>query len=63
MKTFKSALGVYVVYITERLGFSVRRYKVEDWAANRTKHYITFVVWHPKGKNRLGYLYPSFRWF
>lgn len=27
------------------------------------KNYLTAVIWYPRAWKRLGYLYPSIRWF
>jgi hypothetical protein len=27
------------------------------------RRWLTAVIWYPKGRKRLGYLYPSIRWF
>lgn len=44
------------VHAGKYFGFHGRAEKGSD-----NKLYMSFVVWYPVARNRLGYLYPSFR--
>lgn len=61
VKRFDRFLGVYIGCY---FGFSIRRWPAGvDWNGNPYPAYLSAVVWYPRGWKRLGYLYPSIRWF
>lgn len=44
-------------------GFSARYWSAGyDWNNERQPAVLSFVIWYPRGRKTLGYLYPCIRW-
>lgn len=47
-----------VLHLGRYLGFTLELAKVEDG-----RRYLCAIIWYPRARNRLGYVYPSIRVF
>ena len=55
---------IKVKHFGRYFGFSIRRWTPGiDWNGEKYPAYLSMVIWYPRGRKELGYLYPSIPWF